>query len=626
MARNFNRSFRLFPCGLESVLVAVILLLVSQYAVAKVTAKVDRQYAYEGETVTLSVKAENSQNAQPPDFSVLAGNFDIGGTSQSSSISIINGRSSSSKTWSVRLHPKKIGEIEIPALSVGQETTLPFKIEIKPIPVQSGKSKGQSVFLTLEVDGDATKFYVQQHIPLVARLYYKHTINQGQMSDPAPDNALVERLGDDANYKAKHDDQEYKVFERRYSMFAEKSGRLLVPSISFQGKMTSTGNRQNTQRRHDPFAQFFNNTPLLTQGQPVSIRSEPLELTIEPHPTSFNGQQWLPAESLTLHDSWTDNPPSFKVGEPVSRTITLEAKGLVASQLKPLELPAISSFRRYAEPAEASTRTDGQNVYASSRRTFTYIPAYDGEQEIPALELNWWNVVAQKQETAHLAPWKVIVEKGLDTTQTAPLTPAPAQSSQSAGTSSSATESSNLRQTDSNDYFEQFKTLFARYGFWAVGLIILAYAAIVLFANRKREQSQQEIPVTAVPATAATITPSTIASASVRTTTKSVNTKQLLDNFRQACQQNKAADAARALLEIARLTWPDNPPRSIGALADYVETGREELRDLDRYLYSGSKEGWNGQSICTIFNNGFEKKPEQQHTETALHPLYPEQE
>ena len=64
------------------------LLLASSIVFAKVTATVDRQYAYEGETVTLSVRAENSPNAQEPDFSPLLKDFQIGGTSRSSSISI----------------------------------------------------------------------------------------------------------------------------------------------------------------------------------------------------------------------------------------------------------------------------------------------------------------------------------------------------------------------------------------------------------------------------------------------------------------------------------------------------------------------------------------------------------
>ncbi len=599
------------------------LLVLSQLAVAKVTAKVDRQFAYEGETITLSVRAENSPNAREPDFSPLLENFHIGGTSKSSSISIINGRSSSSLTWSVRLQPKKLGEIEIPSLSVGQESSMPFKIEIKPVPIQSGSQGSQPLFITLEIDSKATRFYVQQHIPLVTRLYYKHDINQGQITDPAPQNAILERLGDDIRYTTQYNGQDYKVFERRYSLLAEKSGELHIPSIHFQGNISKPQSQQGGQRRHDPFSTFFS-TPLITQGQPVSIRSKPIDLVIESHPSEFDGQQWLPAESVLLRDSWTKNPPVFKVGEPVSRTITLEAKGLVASQIKPLELPSISSFRRYAEPAETETRTDGQSVYAISHRTFTYIPAYPGEQEIPEFTLKWWNVITQKQETARLAPWKINVEKGLDNTPAAPPSTANVAGQSQTTPSAPALQESTSADIASADVITRLKMFLKDYVYWIAAFFIIVLAILILLARRKTRpgkdtaaDSQPEI----MPDTADS-SDNTLHQAVSRET---INSKQLLQDLRDACEHNNAQQAARTLLQMAQQTWPENPPRSIGALAESFDTGRHALQELDRYLYSGSREKWNGQEICELFKRGFKVKADDKSAKPVLRPLYPEQ-
>ena len=601
----------------------ILLLFVSTDLFAKVTASVDRQYAYEGETVTLSVRAENSPNATEPDFSPLAKDFDIGGTSQSSSISIINGRSTSSRTWSVRLNPKKVGVIEIPALTAGQETTLPFKIEIKPIPVQTGVRQGQSIFLLLEIDSEAKQFYVQQPIPLVAKLYYKHTINQGQISDPVPDNALVERLGDDKSYNAKYNNKDYKVFERRYSLLAEKSGELQIPSVTFQGKISQAQTPQATQRRQDPFSQFFSTTPLLSQGQPVKVRSEPLSITIKSHPTSFSGQQWLPAESLVLKDSWTTNPPNFKVGEPVSRTITIEATGLVASQIKPLELPAISSFRRYAEPAESITRTDGQKVYATSSRTFTYIPAYPGDQEIPALQVDWWNVLTDQQQTATLPAWKIKVEKGA--ANVAPVVPGASTPTPSTSSSGSV----NRPVADSDSLYEKFKAFFANYGYWIVGLIIVIYVMLVLLANRKKQKAEVTEVVEETPPIEQASSPFTgnrVSNVARKPASNnhSVSKSQLLKDFQEACQTNDARQVARILIELAQLTWPDNPPRSIGTLAERVDKGKSDLLELDRYLYARTDTQWDGQQVCEIFKHGFSIKASPAESEKILKPLYPE--
>ena len=56
---------------------------ISSFSKADVSASVDREYAYEGETITLSVKASNVSGSAQPDFSPLAKDFELFGTSQS---------------------------------------------------------------------------------------------------------------------------------------------------------------------------------------------------------------------------------------------------------------------------------------------------------------------------------------------------------------------------------------------------------------------------------------------------------------------------------------------------------------------------------------------------------------
>jgi hypothetical protein len=589
-----------------------ILFLFTQQTIANVFAKIDRKTAYEGESLTLSVKAENLAGMNKPDFSPLEKDFDLSGTSQSSSISIINGRSTASQTWSVRLHPKKIGKIEIPALQVGQFQTQPISIEIKPIPVQSGAPKqGQPLFITMEVDSDAKHFYVQQHIPLVVKLYYKHELKQGHIKDPEMENASLERLGDDTNYSTQYNGQNYTVFERRYSLLVEKSGQLTIPSASFQGYMHKPqpyGNQQG----YDPFSSFIMRSPLLNQGQPVSVRSEPVKLNIESHPPEFDGPQWLPAEDLQLEDSWTTNPPAFKVGQPVSRTITMLAKGLVASQIKPLELPKISSFRRYAEPAETETRTDGQTVYGVSRRTFTYIPAYAGEQKIPEMEIKWWNVTTEKQETTRLPAWEIRVEADPNAQQAKPR-PAPAVSAPPA----LIKQADNETQTDIEpkgelqdiSSTETIKTYLQKYRYWIAGFILLLIVLYFMRSGRKPKPQANTLNKN---------------SASASSVSDSANKKHILESLNQACNNNDAQQAAKSLLELARLTWPENPPMSIGALANYVSEGKQALLDMDRHLYSAGTTQWNSEQVCRLFKAGFTLASAEKKQQPALKPLYPQ--
>lgn len=453
----------------------------------------------------------------------------------------------------------------------------------------------------------------------------------GQIGDPTPDNALLERLGDDLRFTTTYNGQEYRVFERRFSVLAEKSGELLIPSASFRGNLIKPQSRQGVQRRTDPFSQFFSSSQV-GKGQPISIRSEPLQLVIEPHPPVFDGQQWLPAEQLSLHDSWSDKPPVMRVGEPVSRTITIEARGLVASQIQPLELPDISSFRRYGEPPENQTRTDGQTVYATSRRTFTYIPAFAGEQEIPALKLNWWNVLTDQQASATLPPWQFRVQPGIDgqATTAAPSTAtSPATTTAPTSGAQPGAETSMAQPKPAADGI--IASISSAISNWLIPIAIALLVLIGLFLWIARRQpgsrdlgNGQARPASAANDLAAHSTTGSGGDASPGAVVMTDNQRQLLKAFTRACEQHDASAAAGILLDLAKLTWPDNPPRSIGALATRVSRDAELLRELDQYLYAGTSQQWQGAELCAAFAEGLPVAQQAETAREALKPLYPD--
>lgn len=621
-----------------TLLMLLLLNLISQNAMATLTASIDREYAYEGETITLTISAESRTNQQDPDFSPLKKNFEIGGTSESTSISIFNGRRSDRHSWSVRLMPKSSGVLEIPSIQAGNESTLPLKVDIRPIPVQTGDSGSEPVFLKMEIDSKASRFYVQQQIPVVVRLYYRHEISEGQITDPTPDNALLERIGDDHSYTETRNGQQYRVYERRYSLFAEKSGELALPAASFRGYLKKQGSAAQ-RNPHDFFSQF--SAPLLlSQGQPVSLRSENLSLVIEPHPPGFSGQHWLPAENLELKDSWTDNPPVFRVGQPVSRTLSITARGLVASQLQSLELPAISSFRRYAEPAETTTKTDGKQVFASSRQTFTYIPAYAGEQEIPAINLPWWNVITDNQESAVLPAWKVLVETDPNQTdpnragspapltpaQPASVTPAPPLQTPATNTDTAVTDSTHQqtgwlsRLTDGISArlqaFDQRQVITLS--------IILVVGLLVITALRRamRDRPESMLSQNTANPTAAGNGPAGGAGENI-SASRARLIRELEKQLKRACLDNDARNSCRILMDLGRLLWPESPATSLGALAGRLAAAESSIRELDRHLYAGDPQHWQGARLLADMQNALHHADTDKPVEDPLKPLYP---
>ena len=58
------------------------------------------------------------------------------------------------------------------------------------------------------------------------------------------------------------------------------------------------------------------------------------------------------------------------------------------------------------------------------------------------------------------------------------------------------------------------------------------------------------------------------------------------------------------MLEWAAATWPEQSPRSLGALAARVERGTGEIRELETVLYSANIHTWSGQPLWEAFKNG----------------------
>ncbi len=71
--------------------------------------------------------------------------------------------------------------------------------------------------------------------------------------------------------------------------------------------------------------------------------------------------------------------------------------------------------------------------------------------------------------------------------------------------------------------------------------------------------------------------------------------------------------------------WPDEPPRSLDALAARIEHGQAQLKALDRSLYAADGADWNGTALWAAFKQGLEvKQVDKRHEDDGLSPLYPQ--
>ncbi len=294
---------------------------------------------------------------------------------------------------------------------------------------------GDDVYVEVELGIDGDHVMVQQQIPVVVRLYSGLLIRGGELSDPRADGAVLERLGNDRQYETTRNGREYQVIERRFSLSPERSGELRIAPVVFEGEVLAnrggstrgaTGNDRLDRLFANPMVEsMFRDSPftMFERGEPVRAQAKAITLQVDPRPTGFGGAHWLPAEAVAIDDSWATEPPRLRAGEPVTRTLTITAKGLAGTQIPEIEIPVPAGLRAYPEKTETESRTDGATLFGVSAQRVTLIPTAGGRLAMPEIRVTWWDTVAQTERVATVPAMTLDVEG-------APAsTPAPASAS-----------------------------------------------------------------------------------------------------------------------------------------------------------------------------------------------------
>ncbi len=591
--KPFPVRYRLGP-----IITICITMLITPASQAGVRAMLDRNTIYEGDTVTLTIEADGSDQDASPDLSVLEKDFKILGTGSSRQIRIVNGQRSDKHQWQVELDPKHSGEIGIPAIPVGKASTNALTLAVTEPPTTGADLGGQPVFLQMEISDSGSKPFVQQQVRLGMRLFYRVSLVDGSFDDPQPENAVVERLGSDRQYQTDLDGQSYQVIERRYAIFPEKSGPLTIPAVNFTGRVAAGAAQRRSSNQIDSMLdRFFTHNPFGDPGKRIRVRSKPLTLDVEARPKAYRGRYWLPSDILVLEDSWVENPPEFRAGEPVTRTISLRAKGLESSQLPDIEVPTVEHMRIYPEQAVVENRTDGDWIFGTRQQEFAYVPSRAGHFTLPEIRVDWWDTANGKAQTAIIPAWEINVLPGAGGS-TAPVTPVPgtADTKEDDAKQPGGTVAKTVHGTGT-----EVKTWLQTW--WPsliIGAVVIGLLRVTSRRNRRSSPAEHVHPS---PAT---------------------HTRVARRALQQACEQNDPQAAAHALLDWASGQWPDDQPRSLGLLAQRIDRGVEQVQALDRVLYAADQHYWQGKALWDVFSGGLVKKVGRRSTgDDHLAPLYP---
>ncbi len=545
----------------------LVMLLITSLSLQAATlqATVDRNPISENDTVQLILTLRDYDGPITPDLTALEGLFDILGSQQSSQVSIINGRMDSTKQLHITLAPKQTGRLVIPSIDIGTLQSQPITLQV----VKSASQQARQISdIALEVEVDNTTPYRQQQVILTVRLIHTINLAEGVLPDPEISGVEIYKLGDDNGYQTVKDGRRLGVIERRYALLPQQSGEVTIPSILFRGRAQ--------ERSMGSFGGLFN------QGRQLQARSKPITLKIKPQPQRNSGIPWLPAKNLTLQAEWSPKHPQFRVGEPITRTLTLQALGLSANQLPELSLTPQEGFKVYPDQPQLETDTHQQGVIGTRIEKYAIVPTRVGEITLPPINLTWWNSEQNRLSVIKL-PAETIQVLAATAESNPTALPLPA-----------------VNNTESATTIIDNSTLWP----WQLASALLALAwLITLWLWWKK--SPQPAPLDR------------------RQTAGSSSALRVnLNDIANTCRHNQPEKARDALLAWGEARNPQQPPHTLIELAKQLDQpqAQQALKQLDEILYKEQK-NWDGNACWQAIEEALKKaKSEHKNTDSSKLP------
>jgi BatD DUF11 like domain len=524
-----------------------------------VTASVDRTNIRANESFTYVVRAEGRVRGEP-DISAVERQFDLLSRSSSTRIEIVNGQTRQIADWQYQLIPQREGRFTLPPVSVDGVSSNPVEIEV--LPATASVDELPDIFI--DVEADQTSPYVQSQVLYTLRLYLGVATGRKTLTAPQVEGgeAIVERLGEDRQYQSDRNGRSYTVVERRYAIFPQQAGPLTIGPATFEAMVIPSRGFSRVQR----------------------LRSDSTKLDVRPAvppPAEYPNAAWLPAKSLRLTEQWADDATDFELGVPRTRTLTIDAEGLLETQLPELEVGQADGVRQYPDQPQLDRRVSDAGLSSSRVERYAVIAQNAGKVEIPGASVPWWNIGTETWEVASIEPRTVFVAPGAEPEEAAPppSTPPPAAAAE------------------------------PRPNYWkAVSAVLaLGWAVTALLWLRARNRPTEEP-----------------AQSTARPAPKRATNRQILRRLRAACRNDDAEAAQSSLMDWAALRLDDDPPQSLGALADKLpDTAAREVLRLEAHLYGRDGEAWDGRALAAALS-GIDSVSRKRSSgdEDPLLPLY----
>ena len=352
---------------------------------------------------------------------------------------------------------------------------------------------------------------------------------------------LVELVGDERTYEAILNGKAYNVVERVIAIFPQESGEISISPARFEARVLRDG-------------RITGRKVFASDSHTVTV------LPIPAPPADYPNAVWLPARDVKLSEEWSREPERIDAGEPVTRRVTVSALGQIETQIPAIDLPEVDGLNVYADKPDLSRGVEDGGIRGIRKDQYAMIGVQGGDIVLPELEVPWWDLDESRWRIAKL-PARTIRVK------------APQQPVVNTPVGEAAMPQAPVAMPDApllpDTIWQRATQLLA--ALWLLTVLAWWWSSR---SHNRRPRAPEPPPIYKQQA-------------------------KWLKVARKAALAGDDHGVRSAMLEWGRLQWPDNAPRSIGALSERVSPPlADELRKLSGASYGPGDRSWDGAALA----------------------------
>lgn len=338
-----------------------------------------------------------------PDMNEIALHFRVSGQQMQEMTSIVNGQLARSYQLVFNVRPLKIGKVVLDNLTLNGQKLNAVTLDV----VNTNTFAGAPVTsVKLQADVQKKQIYVGESFVYKLILYDASKIIDGQLYPPRPHDVDLRPIGKDKVYRGVKDGKTVEIVERSFLVTPKSAGTLVFDPAVFEGTSRETLRAKRMPGELFDMGILFDG--MANFGAPITVHSDSVQVQVLPKPASWNGW-WLPSSEVTLTQSFK-MPEKIVVGEPIERTLILNAVGVEGEKLPELNQPAGSGFKIYPSVPQRRTDESVDGVSGMQELTIVLIPTVSGTQTIPAIEVPWFDTKTGQKKIAKVPARTIVVE------------------------------------------------------------------------------------------------------------------------------------------------------------------------------------------------------------------------